>query len=361
MRLFDGKKVADKILEDLKKKIGAENLKPKLAVFLIGEDEASKIYIRLKKEAAELIGVEFELFQYDVPYFCHPEPQAKDLIGRKNHRDEILHCVQDDILGKINELNEDRSVNGIIVQLPLSKGLDKDKILSMVDPRKDVDGFHKENQRLFEQGRRRFEPVLPTAILMAIEDALGTSLCHSERSVAKRRISAPTMRSFAGACNAMPARQPNGSHGGGRSIAGRGVQDDRIQNKKTIALVNSDIFGKTLKLVLGKKGMDFEYKLTKDFLVSGAKSDLKEADIIITACGRPGLVRGEMIKQGTVLIDAGIYRAKDGKVVGDIDRPSVESIAGFLTPVPGGIGPLVIALLLQNIYLAARIALRNYG
>lgn len=278
MRLFDGRKVADKILEDIAGKIREENLKPKLAVILIGEDEASKIYIRLKKEATEKIGAEFELFKY-----------------AENEKEE-------NIISKIKELNNNTLISGIIAQLPLPARFNKDKILIAIDPLKDVDGFHEENKRLFEIGKPRFMPVLPSAILMAIKDALGSD----------------------------------------------------ITGKRAVALVNSDIFGNMLKLVLEKEGVDFKYKLQKVCLISGKKNDLKEADIVITACGCPNLVRGEIIKQGAVLIDAGIFRMADGKITGDINRESVKNKAEFLTPVPGGIGPLVIALLLKNVYLASK-------
>lgn len=277
MRLFNGKKIAESILKDLKQRMKKENLKAKLAVILVGEDEASKIYIRLKKEAAENVGVEFELHKYS------------------------LKADEAEIIMQIEKLNKDGEVSGIIVQLPLPLGLNKDKIISAIDPFKDVDGFHEENRRLFEEGRPRFKPVLPNAILTAIRDALG----------------------------------------------------DIMVGKKAVAFVNSDIFGQTMKLVLGKQGIDFKYIIRNVCLVGGAEKELKESDIVISVCGCPGLITGDMIKKGAVVIDAGIFRSQDGKVVGDVNRASVESVASFLTPVPGGLGPLVIALLLKNVYIAA--------
>lgn len=277
MRLFDGKKAAEKILAGLKEKIAKGKLEPKLAVFLIGEDEASKIYIRLKKEAAKKIGVGFKLFKYDTI------------------------ASEKEIIDKIEELNQDKNINGIIVQLPLPEKFDRDKIISAIDILKDVDGFHIENRRLFEEGRPRFIPPLPEAILLAIETAYGNK---------------------------------------------------KLKNKKIVALVNSDIFGRMLKFVIGKIGTDFKYILRKTCLISGGEEEFKEADILITACGCPNLITGEMIKQGAVVIDGGIYRYHDGRITGDTERKSVEERAEFLTPVPGGIGPLVIALLLKNVYLA---------
>jgi len=278
MRLFDGKKTAEKILKEIKTAIKREKLKPKMAVILVGEDEASKIYIRLKGEAAERVGVGFELYKYDAT------------------------VANERIVKKIKELNENGDIAGIIVQLPLPAGLDRDKIIGAIDPRKDVDGFHAENRRLLLEVHPVFEPVLPTAMLAAIKAALGGDL----------------------------------------------------PGKKAVALVNSDIFGQTLKLVLEKEGIKFDYIVRNICSADGTEEKLRETDIVITVCGCPNLVTGEMIKGGAVVIDGGIYRFSDGRVRGDVNRESVENKASFLTPVPGGLGPLVIALLLRNVYLAER-------
>jgi len=265
-------------LKEIKTAIKREKLKPKMAVILVGEDEASKIYIRLKGEAAERVGVGFELYKHDAT------------------------VANERIVKKIKELNENGDIAGIIVQLPLPAGLDRDKIIGAIDPRKDVDGFHAENRRLLLEGHPVFEPVLPTAMLAAIKAALGGDL----------------------------------------------------SGKKAVALVNSDIFGQTLKLVLEKEGIKFDYIVRNICSADGTEEKLRETDIVITVCGCPNLVTGEMIKGGAVVIDGGIYRFSDGRVRGDVNRESVENKASFLTPVPGGLGPLVIALLLKNVYLAAK-------
>ena len=284
MKLFEGRRIADEILTRLKKEIKEKKLKPKLAVILVGEDEASKIYIRLKKEATERIGAEFELFKYDTG------------------------VSEGKIISKINELNKDNSTSGIIVQLPLPFKFDRDKIIGAICPRKDVDGFHEENRQLFTEGRQRFEPVLPSAILMATKDAY-QPVISAQAGIQKSVVSNKKKR-----------------------LDPRLREDDKLKGKKAVAFVNSDIFGEILKIVLEKEGIDFKYKLQKVCLISGVDEELK----------------------GAVLIDAGIFRAENGKVVGDVERASVENIADYLTPVPGGIGPLVIALLLKNIYLAAK-------
>jgi len=311
MRLFNGKKVAEKILKNLKQKIRKENLKPKLAVILVGEDEASKIYIRLKKEAAGRVGVGFELYRYD------------------------NSIEEEEIIAKIKELNERADITGIIIQLPLPEGLNRDKIISAIDVLKDVDGFHTENRRLFEQGKPNFEPVLPNAILTAIKEAYHQPSCRTCFGISLPEILKQVENKFSAS-----------------------KQDDKkskiLQNKKAVALVNSDIFGQTLKLFLEMEEINFKYIIRNACLIKGAEKELKQADIVISVCGCPGLITGETIKKGAIVIDGGIFRSKDGKVVGDVERASVEGVASFLTPVPGGLGPLVIALLLNNVFIASK-------
>lgn len=263
---------------EIKKEIAKSGKKPQLAVILVGEDEASRLYVKLKKEAAQKIGVEIE--EFDFPAVAQ----------------------EAEILSKIAELNEDEKINGIIVQLPLPAGLDKNKIIGAIDAKKDVDGFHTENQKVFKNGNFNFFPVLPLAILTALKDALGND----------------------------------------------------FKNKKALALVNSETFGRVLKSVLEKEKIKTEFLVRNACLILGAEKEIKEADILISVCGCPKMIKADMIKEGAVLIDAGITRYHDGKVAGDMDRESVSLKAGFLTPTPGGIGPLTVALLLQNVFLASR-------
>lgn len=253
MRIFDGKKEAEKILLSLNKKIkgGAQ---PKLAVIAVAPDTASKLYIRNKKRAARKVGISVSYFELK---------------------------KEEDVIDKIHKLNSDSLVNGIIVQLPLPKNFNTDRIVQSISPKKDVDGFQKKST---------FTPVLPAAILIALKRA-----------------------------------------------------DKNI--KKATALVNSRIFGETLKYFLSKEGIKINYVL-KDYI-----DKLPLVDILITVCGCPGFIRGDMIKKEAVLIDAGITM-KNGKVFGDVDRESVAGKAAYLTPVPGGIGPLTVALLLKNTYIA---------
>ncbi len=275
MRIFNGKKIADKILEDLKEKISKERILPTLAVIYVNSNPESELYIRKKRETSKEIGIRF---------FCY--------VFKKTEKEEK-------IIERIRKLNSSPSIDGIIVQLPLPKGFNTEKIIEAIDPKKDVDGFHKKNRELLKKGRPYFFPVLPQAIFLAL------------KKVRKKR-------------------------------------------KKILALVNSDIFGKTLEEFLKKKRIKVKYLIFKKKDFPKIKKELKKADIIISVLGKPFFLKGEMIKKGVALIDGGIRVLEKGKIKGDVDRESVKEKASFLTPVPGGIGPLTVALLLKNVYLSAK-------
>lgn len=278
MKLFNGKLAANKVLKELAAEIKKAKIKPMLAVILIGDNEASKLYVKLKKSAGEKIGI--KVVEH------HFNGQVKE----------------DEITSYIKRLNDDSDVGGIIIQLPLPAVLNADKIVSAVSPAKDVDGFHSENRKLLEKGKANFIPVLPQVILTALKAAL----------------------------------------------------KNKFDGQKILALVNSEILGQTLKIVLAQAGAKIEYLVRNTCVVLGAEKEIKLADVIISVCGCPQMIKGEMIKEGAVLIDAGVTRYHDGKVAGDVDRQSVEGKASFLTPVPGGLGPLTVAMLLRNVYLAVK-------
>jgi len=282
MKLFDGKKAARKILKEIEGEIKKKKRnRPALAVILIGDDPASELYLKLKKEAGAKIGIKVQEYLFAA--------------GTK----------EEEIISKIKMLNEDKKTHGIIVQLPLPGMLNQDRVISAIDLKKDVDGFQKENRRFsLAKGKKEphFSPVLPKAILIALNDALKNDL----------------------------------------------------KNKKMVALVNSDVFGQSLKEVLEKGGAQINCLVRKACVIMGVQNEVKEADVLITVCGCPRFIKGDMIKDGAILIDAGITRYSDGKVVGDIDSESVSTRAAFLTPVPGGIGPLTVTLLLKNVYLASK-------
>lgn len=284
MKIFNGKKAAQKILAELAAQIKKEKIHPVLAVILIGEDEVSKIYVKSKKNAGKKIDIEVKEYIFG--------SQAKE----------------QEIIDKILELNNDGRISGIIVQLPLPAVFSTEKIIDSILPSKDVDGFHKENRRLLEKGEAAILPVLPSAILVAIRAAL---------------------------------------------------KNDFV-DKKILALVNSETFGQTLKLFFKKDGIDIDYRVRNTCIVTGVEKELKAADVAIMVCGCPNFIKADMIKEGAVLIDGGITRWSNGKIVGDFDAQSVKDKAAFLTPVPGGIGPLTVALLLKNVYLASKKSSHEY-
>jgi len=274
MKILDGKKIAEVILDDLKTKIVQENLHPGLGVVLVGSDEASQIYVNLKGRAAERVGINFRKIE----------------MGEE--------ASEEDVLDAIYKLNNDPEINGIIVQLPLPEHLDKLKIIQAIDPEKDVDGFHPENIKLFFEETPRFLPVFPEAILELIKSS-----------------------------------------------------GEILENKNAVIACNSQEFGRTMQVALSKENIFSEYLFRED--IQDNLDKIKNADIIITACGEPDLIQGGMLKDGVIVIDGGITRVGD-KVVGDVNPESVEYLDGYLSPVPSGVGPVTIACLLNNVYLASK-------
>jgi methylenetetrahydrofolate dehydrogenase (NADP+) / methenyltetrahydrofolate cyclohydrolase len=279
MKLIKGRKIADGILADLKKRIKKEKLVPGLAVILVGENKASRIYVKLKEKAALKIGVNFSFFKFE-----------------KN-------AFQNLIISKIKELNKDEKIHGILVQLPLPAKFNTRKIINLVDYRKDVDGFNPINLKLFNQGKEIISPVFPKAIIKIL-----------------------------------------------------GLVREIKKNDKALVITKSHDFGRVMLLTLKKIRLKGDYMLVKGNKgIKGSKGDnkIKKADIIITACGVPGFIKGEMIKKGAIIVDGGITKVGK-KVLGDVDIESVKNIAFYVTPVPGGVGPVTVATLMENVYLASK-------
>lgn len=271
-KILNGKKEANKILAEIRKGVRRADIKPFLAVVLVGNDKASQLYVKLKKEAAEKVGMGFKL--------CKFKEDASQI----------------DIESKIMELNEDRRISGIIVQLPVPKIFKTQRIINTITPEKDVDGFHPANEKLFFKGTERFIPVFPNAILRLLKSS-----------------------------------------------------EQNLKNKKSALIVNSEKFGKLLKVLLERNGIQAEYILAKNF--KDNPQYIKNFPIVITAVGIPNLINGNIIKKRSIIIDGGIAKEK-GKTVGDVDWNSVKKVAGFVSPVPGGVGPMTVAGLLENVYLA---------
>lgn len=272
MQLLLGKPVADKILTQLKEDIERETSKPGLAVLLVGEDKASHIYVSLKEKRAKEIGMNF--FRFDMS----------------------ATTSQNEILSKIQELNADEKVHGIIVQLPLPEGFDTDQIISAIDPQKDADGFHKENIAKFLGGDEGVWPVFPRAIVKLMESA-----------------------------------------------------EEQLDGKKAVVVANSTEFAGTMVAALAKSGLEAGYVLSSE--LPSELGQIKDADVVVSAVGSSGLLRGEMLKSGSIIIDGGIEKVGE-KVLGDVDFGSTEGLSGLISPVPGGVGPLTIACLLENTYQA---------
>lgn len=265
MKLLYGKPIADDILNRLKNDISKSAEKPGLAVVLVGDDEASKIYVSLKEKTAGEIGLNF--FRHDL----------------------AENVSENEITQLIEKLNADEKVHGIIVQLPLPKNFDSEKIISTIDPKKDADGFSAKSEN-------DLQPVFSRAIILLAESS-----------------------------------------------------GENLENKKAVIVANSDDFGKVMAEMFSRKKVSAEYFLAGD--ISSNLGKIGDADIVVSAVGSPGLLRGQMFKEGSIVIDGGIEKM-GGKVVGDVDFTGAEDKLGFLTPVPGGVGPVTIACLLENVYLA---------
>jgi len=273
MKLLRGKKIADDILKRIKADIRKNKIKPALAVVLIGENKASQIYVALKGKAAVKVGIGFNLHKFSKT------------------------ASEEKIIQKIKELNSDQKISGIIVQVPLPKNLNTQKIINAIDPKKDVDGFSPKSIS---------QPVFSKAILKILESVPSAELSDI-RALSSRR--------------------------------------------KAIVVANSKKFGEIMVAALRQEMVKAEYILSGNLQKNLKK--IQQADIIISAVGKPNLIKGDMLKKGAIIIDGGITKIGK-KVLGDVNLESVKNVASFLTPVPGGVGPVTIACLLENTYLVAK-------
>lgn len=272
-QLIDGKAIAASLREDLAARTAAlTGRRPGLAVVQVGEDPASSVYVRSKKKACEEVG--FVSFAHHLP----------------------VDISETDLLELVEQLNQDPEVDGILVQLPLPRHIDKTRVLNAIDPGKDVDGFHPVSIGKLLLGEPTFRACTPAGIMELLERT-------------------------------------------GTKVAG----------KHAVVIGRSNIVGKPVAIML----------LNADATVTICHSktpDLAEhclrADIVIAAVGRENLVTGDMVKPGAIVIDVGMNRNAEGKLVGDVDFASASTVAGWITPVPGGVGPMTIAMLLVNTWEA---------
>ncbi len=277
--IIDGKAVARSVREELKKEV--EELKkeraltPGLAVLLVGDDPASKVYVRNKHRACEAVGI--RSFQHLLPA---DTSEAK-------------------LLSLIEELNNSPDVHGILVQLPLPSHISQEKVIEAISPDKDVDGFHPYNMGRLLAGRPRFSPCTPSGIMELI-GSIGFD-CTGREAV----------------------------------IVGR-----------------SNIVGKPMALMLLRRNATVTICHSKTRVL---EKKVAGADILVAATGVPRMIKGSWIKQGAVVIDVGITRTEEG-LVGDVEFEEASKRASYITPVPGGVGPMTIAMLLKNTVEAAKVA-----
>lgn len=269
--LIDGKKISQDIKDELKEKVAAmaeKDRKVSLAVILVGEDPASCVYVRNKKKACDYIGI--ESLSYELPETTS----------------------EDELLALIDELNQKDSVNGILVQLPLPKHMDEDRIIKAIDPKKDVDGFHPQSVGALSIGLPGFVSCTPAGIIQLLKRS---------------------------------------------GIA--------IEGKKCVIVGRSNIVGKPMALLMLRENatVTITHSRTVDL-----PSVTREADILIVAIGKKQFITAEYVKDGAVVIDVGMHRDENNKLCGDVDFDHVAPKCSAITPVPGGVGPMTIAMLMYN-------------
>ena len=266
---IDGKKVAKSLLENLKIKVQQSEKKPGLAVILANDDASSKIYVSSKEKQSLSLGYKSSVYKFD------------------------SSITQGQLIKLIHELNEDKQINGILVQLPLFNHLDANQIIELIDPKKDVDGFHPINVGKLNCGLNPY------------------AICCTPKGIIK------LLKAY----------------------------NIELEGKNAVVIGRSNIVGKPTATLLTRENatVTLAHSKTKDL-----KSITKKADIIVSATGIPKLIKADMVKKGAVVIDVGITKQFDRSLVGDVDFEKVKKVASYITPVPGGVGPMTIACLMEN-------------
>ena len=275
--IIDGKAISARVLEEVRVRVEAcvaRSVTPTLAVVLVGDDPASQIYVRNKGRRAAEVG-----------------------IATRDHRLPADETTTESLLGLIAELNADREVDGILVQLPLPSHIDSDAVLLAIDPAKDVDGFHPDNLGRLMLGKPRFVPCTPAGCMRLLEEA-------------------------------------------GVDPAG----------KRALVIGRSNIVGKPMAQLLlsAHATVTIAHSRTADLA-----EEVSRAEIVVAAVGRANLVKGDWIRPGAAIIDVGMNRLDTGKLAGDVDFEAAKERAGAITPVPGGVGPMTIAGLMRNVVTSA--------
>lgn len=280
--ILDGKILSNKVKEDIRVETEKLGIRPGLAVVLVGDDPASTIYVRSKEKACQKIGFYSEVYRL-------PEDTPEE-----------------DLLAKVNELNRNKDIHGILVQLPLPDHINEGRVIDTIDPAKDVDCFHPYNFGRLFAGNQLIEPCTPKGIMLMVEHY--------------------------------------------------GI---KLKGKNALIIGRSNIVGKPIAMLLMQKHatITIAHSRTQDLPALA-----RQADILVPAIGKPEFITGDMVKEGAVIFDVGINRVeapdteKGYRVVGDVAYEEAEKKASAITPVPGGVGALTIAMLLSNTLQLAKIA-----
>jgi len=274
-KLIDGKKLAEQIKAQLKAEVSKLKQKPGLAIVLVGNNPASELYVGNKRKACTEVGITSEL---------HQVPET---------------VTEEQMLALVEKINSDKKIHGCIIQMPLPKHLNEQKIVHALCPLKDVDGLTAYNQGLAMLGNPAAHiPATPKGVIKLIEST---------------KI--------------------------------------KFEGKHAVVIGRSNLVGKPVAQLLLQKNCTVTicHSKTKDL-----GKITKTADILVVATGKPKMIKKNMVKKGAVVVDVGINRLKDGKVVGDVDFQNVKKVAGWITPVPGGVGPMTVACLLENVLRAVK-------
>ncbi len=284
-RIIDGKAVAQRVTDEVRAGVAAHvadgHPAPGLAVVLVGDSAASQVYVRSKRRTTEAVGM--RSFAHDLPATV-PEAQLLELVDR---------------------LNADPAVDGILVQLPLPKQIDPERVIERIDPAKDVDGFHPYNVGRLVLKMPTLRPCTPYGCMRLLEET-------------------------------------------GQNLAGM----------HAVIIGQSNIVGRpmALELLMARCTVTICHSATRDL-----PGLVRQADIVVAGVGKPKFVPGDWVKPGAIVIDVGINRLSDGKLCGDVDFDAAREVAGWITPVPGGVGPMTIATLLANTLRAAQLRLARAG
>lgn len=276
-KLLEGKLLAEKIKEEIKQSVQSLKFKPVLASIMVGENAGAQAYVRQQKKAAENLGIDYQLHTLEA------------------------NIQESALIEFVNKLNIDKSVNGIIIQMPLPEQIDYKKISQFILPEKDIEGMHPANIGKVLFGKARIVPCTAAAVMELINS---TAI--------------------------------------------------DLYGKEVVVVGHSEIVGKPLALLLLEKFATVTVCHIGTSIAGKLEEHIKRAEVLIVAVGKAGLIKGDLVKVGAIVIDVGINRVVD-KIVGDVEFEAAEKRAAFITPVPGGVGPLTVTMLMRNLVEAAKL------